>query len=172
METQRSPPPKSTTHTMVCSRHPWLCHTWPTFIFNVWNYTSKLCCPVCPQTQDPHPSKETWHRTKDQHDLTHLQKAQYLSQKHTDSRDRQPPLPPLNSKDDLIRTYPDHLEGIGWFSETCHITLIDDAKDVIHAPRKCPIAMQSMVCDKIGEFINQGVIVPVMETTDSLSSLT
>ena len=48
---------------------------------------------------------------------------------------------PLNSSENLIKAYPDWFEGIGQFPQTYHITLQDDAKPVVHAPRKCPIAM-------------------------------
>ena len=45
---------------------------------------------------------------------------------------------PLNSSKDLIKAYPDWFEGIGQFPGTYHITLCNDAKPVVHAPRKCP----------------------------------
>ena len=73
---------------------------------------------------------------------------------------------PLNSSEDLIKAYPDWFEGIDQFPGTYHITLCDDVKPVIHAPRKCLIAMQPLVCEKLDEFINQGVIVPVEEPTN------
>ena len=54
-------------------------------------------------------------------------------------------LPPLNTKEDLIKAYPDRFKGIGHFPGTYHITLHSDAKPIIHAPQKCPIAMQPLV---------------------------
>ena len=77
----------------------------------------------------------------------------------------------LNTKEDLIKAYPDRFEGIGRFPGTYHITLRNDAKPVIHAPRKCPIAMRPLVCEKLDEFLEQGIIVPVEEPTDWVSSL-
>ena len=77
---------------------------------------------------------------------------------------------PLNSSEDLIKAYPDWYEGIGWFPGTSHITLRDDAKPVVHAPRKCPIVMWPLVHEKLNEIINQGIIVPVEEPTDWVSS--
>ena len=62
-------------------------------------------------------------------------------------------------------------KSLGQFPETYHITVRDDTKPVIHAPRKCPIAMQIPVHDKLDEFINQGIIVPVTEPKDWVSSL-
>ena len=53
--------------------------------------------------------------------------------------------PPLNTKEDLIKAYPDRFKGIGHFLGTYHITLCSDAKPVVHAPRKGLIAMQPLV---------------------------
>ena len=55
------------------------------------------------------------------------------------AKDRCGPTSPLNTSEDLIKAYPDQFEGIGQFPGTYHITLQDDAKPVVHAPRKCPI---------------------------------
>ena len=75
-----------------------------------------------------------------------------------------------NTKEDLIKAYPDRFEGIGRFPGTYHITLWNDAKPVIHAPRKCPITMRPLVHEKLDEFLEQGIIVPVEEPTDWVSS--
>ena len=53
--------------------------------------------------------------------------------------------PPLNTKEDLIKAYPDRFEGIGCFPGTYHITLCSDAKPIVHVPRKFLIAMQPLV---------------------------
>ena len=82
-----------------------------------------------------------------------------------------PNSPPLNTKEDLIKAYPDRFEGIGRFPGTYHITLCSDAKPVVHAPRKCPIAMRPLVREKLDEFLEQGIITPVEEPTDWVSSL-
>ena len=42
---------------------------------------------------------------------------------------------------------------------------------MVHTPRKCATAMQPLVHEKPNEFINQGVIVPVEEPADWVSSL-
>ena len=94
--------------------------------------------------------KPTTERQQIQKDLTNLQ---------------------LNTKEDLIKAYPDRLEGIGRFPGTYHITLRNDAKPIVHAPRKCPIAMRPLVREKLDEFLEQGIIVPVEEPTDWVSSL-
>ena len=43
-------------------------------------------------------------------------------------------LKPINSKDDLIKAYPDWFEGIGKFPGTYHIYLKEDAIPVVHTP--------------------------------------
>ena len=50
-------------------------------------------------------------------------------------------LKPINSKDDLIKAYPDRFEGIRKFPGTYHIYLKEDAIPVVHTPQKCPIAI-------------------------------
>ena len=78
---------------------------------------------------------------------------------------------PLNCNKNLIKAYPDWFEDIGLFPVTYHITPHDNAKPVVHVPGKCPITMQLLVCEKLDEFINQGITVPVEEPTDWVSSL-
>ena len=75
------------------------------------------------------------------------------------------------TKEELIKAYPDRFEGIGHFPGTYHMTICSDAKPVVHAPRKCPIAMQPLVREKLDEFLEQGIIIPVEEPTEWVSSL-
>ena len=77
----------------------------------------------------------------------------------------------INTKDDLIKVYPDRFEGIGKFPGTYHIFLREDAKPVVHTTRKCPIAIQPLVDKKLDKLLEQEVIVPVTEPTDWVSSL-
>ena len=78
---------------------------------------------------------------------------------------------PLNSSEDLIKAYPEWFEGIGQFPGANCITFNDDAKPVVHAPRKSQIAMQPLVHEKPDEFTDQGIIVPFEEPTDWVSLL-
>ena len=78
----------------------------------------------------------------------------------------------LNSKEDLIWAYPERFKGIGHFPGPYHITLCDDAKPVVHASCKCPIVMQLLVQEKLDELLDQGIITPVEEPIDWVSSLT
>ena len=77
----------------------------------------------------------------------------------------------INSKDDLIKAYPDQFEGIGKFPGTYHIYLKEDSIPVVHTPRKCPIAIRPLVDKKLDKLLEQEVIVPVTEPTDRVSSL-
>ena len=108
-------------------------------------------------------SRQTIGHGKVKSDLSHLWKpvAQY----------RQSPLPPLNSSKDFIAAYPNCFEGIGCFPGTYTIHLWCDAQPVIHAPHKCLIAMCPLVYEKLDEFLEQEIIVPVMQPTDWVSSL-
>ena len=77
----------------------------------------------------------------------------------------------INSKDDLIKAYPDRFEGIGKFAGTYHIYLKEDARSVVYTPRKCPIAIRPLVDKKLDKLLEQEVIMPVTEPTDWVSLL-
>ena len=104
------------------------------------------------------PRRPTTEHGKVTGDLLHLQKSA--------AQHRWSPLPPLNSSKGLIAAYPNHFEGIGCFPWMYTIHLHEDAKPVIHAPHKCPIAVHPLVHEKLDEFIEQEIIVPVTEPTD------
>ena len=77
----------------------------------------------------------------------------------------------INSKDYLIKAYPDRFEGIGKFPGSYQVYLKEDAIPVVHTPRKCPIAIRPLVDKKLDKLLEQEVIVPVTEPTDWVSSL-
>ena len=79
--------------------------------------------------------------------------------------------PPLKSKEDLLRMYPDCFEGIGKFCETFHITLHPTVTPVVHAPRRCPIHIKDEVKNEINQMVDLGVIEKVDEPTDWISSI-
>ena len=79
--------------------------------------------------------------------------------------------PPLNSKEDLQRLYPDCFKGIGKFRETFHITLDPAVTPVVHAPRRCPILIKDDVRNEINQMVELGVIEKVEEPTDWVSSI-
>ena len=78
----------------------------------------------------------------------------------------------IRSTDNLIKEFPDLFKGIGWFPGEYKIQLHHDAYPVIHASRKCPIAL----CPKVKEHLNKmeclGAITCVDEPTDWVSSIT
>ena len=104
-------------------------------------------------------------------DLMHLQETKQVSFSHRELKHKHSPLPPLNSGEELIKAYPDYFKGIGKLPRTYHMTLRDYTKSVIHTPRKCPIAMLSLVHNKLDEIINDEITIPVKEPTDWVSSL-
>ena len=59
----------------------------------------------------------------------------------------------IKSKDDLIKAYPDQLEGIGKFLGTYHISLRKDGKPVVHTNGKCSIAIQPLVDKKLDKLL-------------------
>ena len=79
--------------------------------------------------------------------------------------------PPIKSTEDLIKEFPDRFEGIGRFPGEYKIHLRDDAEPVIHAPRKCPIAMKPKVKEELEKMEKLGVIKPVDVPTDWVNSL-
>ena len=80
-------------------------------------------------------------------------------------------LKPINSKDDLIKAYPNRFEGIGKFPGTYHIYHKEDTIPLVHTSWKCPIAIRLLVDKKRDKLLEQGIIVLVIEPTDWVSSL-
>ena len=117
MDTQGSSVLKASPDQMVCSRQPWTSHTWPPFLIKLGN--CQLNCTVKLTNRCDPPKKPTTEHAKIRHDLTSS----------------------LNSSKGFIMAYHNQFEGIGQFPGNYHITLCNDAKPVVHAPRKCPIPM-------------------------------
>ena len=78
----------------------------------------------------------------------------------------------IRSTNDLIKEFPDQFTGIGRFPGKYKIWLWHDIHPMIHAPRKCPIAL----CPKVKEHLNKikclGVITCVDEPRAWASSIT
>ena len=77
----------------------------------------------------------------------------------------------INSKDGLIKAYPDWFKVIGKFPGIYHIYLKEDAIPIVYTPQKCPIAIWPLVDNKLDKLLEQEVIVPVIEPTYWVSSL-
>ena len=78
----------------------------------------------------------------------------------------------IKSTDDLMREFPDRFTGIGKFPGEYKIQLHPDAHLVIHAPRKCPIALCSKVKEHLAKKEALGVITHVDQPRDWVSSIT
>ena len=78
----------------------------------------------------------------------------------------------IKSTDDLMREFPDRFTGIGKFPGEYKIWLCPDAHPVIHAPRKCPIALCPKVKEHLAKMEALGVITHVDQVTDWVSSIT
>ena len=77
----------------------------------------------------------------------------------------------INSTDDLKRAYPDRFQGIGNFEGHFHITTDPDVTPVVHAPRRCPIALKDEIERELDSMEEMGVISRVSKPTDWVSSL-
>ena len=78
----------------------------------------------------------------------------------------------IKSTDDLMREFPDRFTGIGKFPGEYKIWLCPDAHLVIHAPRKCLIALHPKVKEYLAKMEALGVITHVDQPTDWVSSIT
>ena len=80
-------------------------------------------------------------------------------------------LGPIKDKYDLQARFPDRFTGIGKFPGTFHITLQQDARPVVHPPRKLPIHLKDELEEKLHRMEKIGVIKKVTDPTDWVSSL-
>ena len=71
-----------------------------------------------------------------------------------------------------MREFLDRFTGIGKFPGEYKICLCPDTHLVIHAPRKCPIALQPKVKEHLAKMEALGVITHVDHPTDWVSSIT
>ena len=78
----------------------------------------------------------------------------------------------IKSTDDLMREFPDRFTGIGKFPGEYKIQLHPDAHLVIHAPKKCPIALCPKVKEHLVKMEALGVITHADQPPDWVSSIT
>ena len=78
---------------------------------------------------------------------------------------------PIRCTEDLIKKYPDRFQGIGQLHGEYTTRLGDDGQPVIHVPQKCPISRQPRVKAELDKLVKLGVITPVDEPTDWVSSV-
>ena len=77
----------------------------------------------------------------------------------------------IKSTDDLTREFPDRFTGIGKFPGEYKIQLSPDSHPVIHAPRKCLIALHPKVKEHLAKMEALGLITHVDQPTDWVSSI-
>lgn len=76
------------------------------------------------------------------------------------------------SKQNLITQYKDVFTGTGEFpDEPYHITLKDDARPVIHPPRRVPQALQPRLKETLEKLEKEGIVSKVNKPTDWVQSL-
>ena len=77
----------------------------------------------------------------------------------------------LTNTNQLMEQYPNQFQGLGKFTGTASIEVDPSVKPVVHAPRKCPIHLRDDLKKELDRMENMGVIKPVSEATDWVSSL-
>ena len=78
----------------------------------------------------------------------------------------------IRTTDDLIKEFPDWFTGIGRFPGEYNIWLHHNVHPMIHAPRKCPIALHLKVKEHLNKIECLGMITHVDEPMDWVSSIT
>ena len=81
------------------------------------------------------------------------------------------PYPTIRDKSDLKLLCPDRCNSIGKFEGEYHIVTDPDVPPVVHAPRKFPIHIANDIKKELDEMVSLGVIQPVTEPTDWVSSV-
>ncbi len=77
----------------------------------------------------------------------------------------------INSTDDLKRAYPDRFQGIGNSDGHFHITADPGVTPVVHARRRCPIALEDEIKRELDTMEEMCVISRVSRPTDWVPSL-
>ena len=127
---------------LVCHRHPWPCHPRSPRLAVV-----KMNCAITvaqPDTKPPSPAPAP-----------------------TVTADM-----PFKSTDDLIKEFSDQFTGIGRFSGEYPFQIWHDVPPIIHALRKCPIALCPKVKEHLNKMEHMGVITCMDQPTDWVSSIT
>ena len=78
----------------------------------------------------------------------------------------------IKPTDDLTREFPDRFTVIGKFPGEYKIQLHPDNHPVIHAPRKCPIALHPKIKEHLAKMEALGVITHIDQPTDWVLSIT
>ena len=67
--------------------------------------------------------------------------------------------------------YTDVFQGLGRLKDSYSIEIDESVRPVVHAPRRVPVPVRENVHKKVDELVCAGVLTPVAETTDWVSSM-
>ena len=67
--------------------------------------------------------------------------------------------------------YPDVFQGLGRLKDSYSIEIDESVRPVVHAPRRVPVPMREKVRKKLDELECDGVLTPVTEASDWVSSM-
>ena len=71
----------------------------------------------------------------------------------------------------IMRKYQDVFTGLGCFEKDYDIKIEESETPVVHAPRKVPFALKDKLKQTLDQMCTAGIITPVSEATDWVSSL-
>ena len=66
--------------------------------------------------------------------------------------------------------YPDVFQGLGRLKDSYSTEIDESIRPVVHAPRRVPVPVREKVGKKLDELDSDGVLTPVTEATDWVSS--
>ena len=67
--------------------------------------------------------------------------------------------------------YPDVFQGLGRLKDSYSIDIDESVRPVVHAPRRMHVPVREKVRKKLDELESDGVLTPVTEATDWVSSM-
>ena len=67
--------------------------------------------------------------------------------------------------------YADVFQGLGRLKDSYSIQIDDSIRPVVHSHRRVPVPMRNKVHEKLEQLVNEGVITPVTNATDWVSSM-
>ena len=88
------------------------------------------------------------------------------------SKGTQPSTQSMNTLEDLKANFPDRFTGLGKFATSQRLILHDDSTPIRHPPRRAPIQLRDKIKAELERMESLGVIRPVTEPTDWVSSIT
>ena len=74
------------------------------------------------------------------------------------------------ARDEILKQYPDILDGIGCFEGTVKITVDPSAQPAIHPPRRVPVTLRSKLKEELDSLVDQDILSPVVYPADWVNS--